>query len=401
MPAANISKIELLDTFDEFRQAFNLSLDELVITQNTANNALPRAELDDGTLVLDVASVDADTYTGVSGTFTNLTLDDRITSKNDTDTFLQFDTGNSFRVVRNGANTLEVDENGVTCVSGFVHAGSPGSGRVSLTIDDGHGNANVAFNHSSGIPDSNGSSARIESLVDGTTAGLNFELANDVTAGQSVNLTPILSLRINEIIAEKNTKFKGTTSTDGNATFNSLVTVNDDIKFGNVADRGIFFGNGSDSVGYIKQNTSAGLSIGSDDTIKFFETDNNSERVTWSMNASTYNFNGTITTDVLNTTDNFKVPVGNTAARPASPADGNIRYNTETSQYEGYSEAAWSSIGGGAQGSQGNQVFFENDVSVTSDYTITTGKNAMSAGPVTVEDGVVVTIPEGSVWSIV
>ena len=47
------------------------------------------------------------------------------------------------------------------------------------------------------------------------------------------------------------------------------------------------------------------------------------------------------------------------------------------------------------------QVFWENDTNVTSDYTITTGKNAMSAGPITVDTGVTVSVPVGSTWSIV
>ena len=46
-------------------------------------------------------------------------------------------------------------------------------------------------------------------------------------------------------------------------------------------------------------------------------------------------------------------------------------------------------------------VFYENDVSVKSNYTITTGKNAMSAGPLTIENGAIVTIPYGSTWTIV
>jgi hypothetical protein len=61
----------------------------------------------------------------------------------------------------------------------------------------------------------------------------------------------------------------------------------------------------------------------------------------------------------------------------------------------------WLSIGGGATGSGGNQVFVENDKSVTSSYTITTGKNASSAGPITVNTGVTVTVPTGSRWVIV
>jgi hypothetical protein len=43
---------------------------------------------------------------------------------------------------------------------------------------------------------------------------------------------------------------------------------------------------------------------------------------------------------------------------------------------------------------------FENAQIITEDYTITTGNNAMSAGPITIADGVLVTIPDGSTWTI-
>ncbi len=56
---------------------------------------------------------------------------------------------------------------------------------------------------------------------------------------------------------------------------------------------------------------------------------------------------------------------------------------------------------GGAVGGGSNKVFYENDTTVTENYTITAGKNAVTAGPVTVNSGVTVTIPSGSVWVIV
>ena len=59
------------------------------------------------------------------------------------------------------------------------------------------------------------------------------------------------------------------------------------------------------------------------------------------------------------------------------------------------------SISGGAMGGGGSRVFFENDITVTNDYEITTGKNAMSAGPLTINSGVTITIPSGSDWTIV
>ena len=55
----------------------------------------------------------------------------------------------------------------------------------------------------------------------------------------------------------------------------------------------------------------------------------------------------------------------------------------------------------GATGGGTDAVFYENDQSVTADYTITTDKNAMTAGPVTIDTGVTVTVPTGSRWVVV
>jgi hypothetical protein len=44
---------------------------------------------------------------------------------------------------------------------------------------------------------------------------------------------------------------------------------------------------------------------------------------------------------------------------------------------------------------------YENLQTITANYAITTGSNAMSAGPITIADGIVVTIPDGCTWTIV
>ena len=44
---------------------------------------------------------------------------------------------------------------------------------------------------------------------------------------------------------------------------------------------------------------------------------------------------------------------------------------------------------------------YENVNTISSNYTITTGSNAMSAGPMTINTGVTVTVPTGSTWVIV
>ena len=40
-------------------------------------------------------------------------------------------------------------------------------------------------------------------------------------------------------------------------------------------------------------------------------------------------------------------------------------------------------------------------MTISTSYTLTAGKNAMSAGPINISDGVTVTIPSGAAWSIV
>jgi len=46
-------------------------------------------------------------------------------------------------------------------------------------------------------------------------------------------------------------------------------------------------------------------------------------------------------------------------------------------------------------------VFFLNDQAVTASYSIPSAKNAMTAGPITVNAGVSVTVPSGSAWTVV
>ena len=46
-------------------------------------------------------------------------------------------------------------------------------------------------------------------------------------------------------------------------------------------------------------------------------------------------------------------------------------------------------------------MFYENDITLNSNYTISTNKNAMTAGAITLANGVTVTVPSGSTWTIV
>ncbi len=94
------------------------------------------------------------------------------------------------------------------------------------------------------------------------------------------------------------------------------------------------------------------------------------------------------------------IPKGTTAQRPLSPANGEMRYNTDTGQFEGYQGGAWGQLGGGATGGGGDEVFVENSTTVTTSYTLTTGKNASSVGPITINSGATVTVPSGQRWVV-
>jgi len=96
----------------------------------------------------------------------------------------------------------------------------------------------------------------------------------------------------------------------------------------------------------------------------------------------------------------IKLPVGTTGTRPTGET-GLVRFNTDRNQFEGYNNTTWSGIGDQPVGGGTNRVFFENDIVMTDNYTITAGKNAMSAGPITVNPGVVLTVPAGSTYTIV
>jgi hypothetical protein len=111
--------------------------------------------------------------------------------------------------------------------------------------------------------------------------------------------------------------------------------------------------------------------------------------------------NATLTGTVSMTGTGFLlIPKGTTAERPAVPVAGEIRYNTTISSFEGYSGGAWGQLGGGATGGGGDQVFVENGVTVTADYTLTTNKNAESVGPITINATKTVTVPSGQRWVI-
>ena len=76
----------------------------------------------------------------------------------------------------------------------------------------------------------------------------------------------------------------------------------------------------------------------------------------------------------LSGTNSIKVPSGTTAQRSGSPANGMLRYNSSTNEFEGYADSAWGAIGGDTTSSVDLYTATGNGSTATYD----TGKNPQS-----------------------
>ena len=109
-------------------------------------------------------------------------------------------------------------------------------------------------------------------------------------------------------------------------------------------------------------------------------------------------FTGTV---IHNYTGALRLPVGTTGQRPGSPATGDIRFNSTTTSAEIYNGSEFTAVGGGAGATGGgnDEVFFESDQAVTTNYTLTANKHAHTVSP-TINSGVTVTVPSGAILVI-
>tara|TARA_R110002167_G_scaffold193226_4_gene395864 strand:- start:497 stop:877 length:381 start_codon:yes stop_codon:yes gene_type:complete len=64
---------------------------------------------------------------------------------------------------------------------------------------------------------------------------------------------------------------------------------------------------------------------------------------------------------------------------------------------------AWAefSSGAGATGGGDDLIFYENDQTITTNYTVVAAKNAMTAGPIDINAGITVTVETGARWVVV
>jgi hypothetical protein len=96
--------------------------------------------------------------------------------------------------------------------------------------------------------------------------------------------------------------------------------------------------------------------------------------------ASLLSGNVTIGSNLIVTGPGLLIPTGNIAARPATPLAGHIRYNTETSQFEGYGPGnAWGSLGGVVDIAQTTKILASASPSTTDGnlYFYTVGSERM------------------------
>jgi len=111
----------------------------------------------------------------------------------------------------------------------------------------------------------------------------------------------------------------------------------------------------------------------------------------------------TMTGDVtMSSTGFLRVPLGTDAQQPGqssqpAAAVGQLRYNSDQNRFEGYKNTGWGEIGGGAGATGGgtDQVFVETGQTITENYTLTSGKNAMTVSP-TINTGKEVIVPTGA-----
>ena len=151
----------------------------------------------------------------------------------------------------------------------------------------------------------------------------------------------------------------------------------------------------------LKLNDDVQISLGSDRDVRLYHTGSHGyiNVVTGDLNIRT---NGTESAIIC--TKDAGVALYYDAAKKVETVTGGVTVTgvcTATS-FAG-DGSALTGLAAGATGgnSGGNAVFWENEQTVTHDYTITNNRNAGSFGPITINSGITVTVGSGEYWTIV
>ena len=113
--------------------------------------------------------------------------------------------------------------------------------------------------------------------------------------------------------------------------------------------------------------------------------------------------NGAITEPKLSTGAVTQAKVGDQAINEAKLQVSNAPTNGQflSAQSGNTGGLTWATVEAGAKGGGSDDIFWENGQTITTNYTISNNKNAMSAGPITINNGIAVTIGTGENWTIV
>ncbi len=91
-----------------------------------------------------------------------------------------------------------------------------------------------------------------------------------------------------------------------------------------------------------------------------------------------------------------KIIYGNASGDPAALTVG----SSGTVLKSDGTDISWGDAAAGATGGGSDKIFWENGQTITTNYTITNNMNAGTFGPVTINNGVTVTIGDGETWVI-
>jgi len=152
----------------------------------------------------------------------------------------------------------------------------------------------------------------------------------------------------------------------------------------------------------VKNTSGTGIAVPAGKSMFVFNNGTNvTEAVTGAVNLSvgTLAVTGTSTfagDSTYSGTGQVKLPAGTDAQRSGSPANGMIRYNTDLNSFEGYVAGNWGGIGGAQAG---GAILTNKDIASVS-FTIPSGTNGLSVGPVTISSGVTITVTAGQRYVI-